>query len=311
MTCYNENIHSHEVRRVMFPNSSSAVFSEQDCMLALYKSRWPDGFRCPRCAHHDAYRISTRKLPLFECKRCRTQTSLIAGTIMEGTRTPLSSWFLAISLHAAPNGINAKQLAQTLSVTYKTAWLICHKIRHAMRCAEHKQLLTGLVKIASGIIRNYYSGEYARKWHSRTQSVLIGASEHHPGQFHKIKIKLQNKQNLDHKHQIPDPTAFIEHNIAEEARASARKPTSVRDNDYAVRRIGRAAEIQISQIYRGVSLKHLQSYLDQYCYIWNHKSQGLFNRLLQDCAKTRTITYKALIVSESAAFVQTSTSHAA
>lgn len=147
----------------MIPGSTHSVFSEQDCMLALYKSKWPDGFRCPRCAHHEAYRIATRKLPLFECKNCRTQTSLIAGTIMEGTRTPLSSWFLAISLLAAPNGINAKQLARTISVTYKTAWLICHKIRHAMRCAEQKSLLTGVVRIASGICRNYISAEYARK----------------------------------------------------------------------------------------------------------------------------------------------------
>ena len=295
----------------MNPDSSRAGFSEQDCILALYKSRWPDGFRCPRCAHRDAYRITTRKLPLFECKSCRTQTSLIAGTIMEGTRTPLSSWFLAISLHASPNGINAKQLAHTIAVTYKTAWLICHKIRHAMRCAEHKLLLTGLVKIASGICRNYISAEYTRKWHPRTQSLLIGASVHQSGLFHRIKIKLQNKMNLRHKYEIPDLTAFMANNVAEEARAGARIPSSVRDNDYAVRKIGYAAEWRIAQIYRGVSLKHLQAYFDQYCYIWNHKSQGLFNKLLQDCAQSRTITYKALIASKPITSAQPSISHAA
>lgn len=292
-------------------DSSRSTFTEQDCILALFKSRWPEGYCCPRCAHRDAYRISTRKLPLFECKRCRKQTSLIAGTIMEGTRTPIASWFLAISLHAAPNGINAKQLASTLSVTYKTAWLICHKIRFAMRCAETKLLLTGLVKIASGTCRNYYSGEYALKWHPRTQSLLIGASEPRQGFFHAIKIKLQNKQKLLHKYDIPDLTDFIEHNIAKEARASSLKPRSVRDNNYAVRQVACAAERQIGQIYRGVSLKHLQSYLDQYCYIWNRKSSDLFNQLLQDCVRTKTIIYRALIAAEPATSVQPSTSRAA
>lgn len=116
---------------------------------------------------------------------------------------------------------------------------------------------------------------------------------------------------LHHKYEIPDLTAFLASNVAEEARAGARKPSSVRDNDYAVRKIGYAAEMKIAQIYRGVRLKHLQSYFDQYCYIWNHKSQELFSRLLQDCAQTRTITYKALIASKPVTAVEPLTSHAA
>jgi hypothetical protein len=35
---------------------------------------------------------------LFQCGACRHQTSLTAGTLMEHTKLPLTTWFLAIHL---------------------------------------------------------------------------------------------------------------------------------------------------------------------------------------------------------------------
>ncbi|MFC5700047.1 transposase [Cohnella faecalis] len=61
--------------------------SEQACAEALFHARWPDGFRCPTCRHPHYYLTRTRRLPLYECRSCRVQTSVIAGTIMEGSST--------------------------------------------------------------------------------------------------------------------------------------------------------------------------------------------------------------------------------
>lgn len=121
--------------------------SEAHCADMLFRVRWPRGFRCPACRHREACVIRSRRLPLFECRRCRRQTSLTSGTIMERSRTPLTAWFKALFLLSQPCGISAKQLAALLGVTYKTAWLIAHKIRHAMRCGKEDRLLGGLVKI--------------------------------------------------------------------------------------------------------------------------------------------------------------------
>src|SRR3546814_16312018 len=64
----------------------------------LFRSRWPEGFRCPRCAGtvHCVLRDGTRKV--FQCSACRHQASLIAGTLLQGTKLPLTTWFLAIYL---------------------------------------------------------------------------------------------------------------------------------------------------------------------------------------------------------------------
>ena len=76
--------------------------SEAQCEQALEAIRWPDGFRCPRCADeaHSVLRDGSRKV--FQCSACRHQASLIAGTVFHGTKLPLTTWFLAIYLIVRP-----------------------------------------------------------------------------------------------------------------------------------------------------------------------------------------------------------------
>ncbi|MGG2993942.1 transposase [Paenibacillus macerans] len=68
---------------------SSRFNSEQDCMEALIAMKWPNGFVCPRCAHTRCSRLTSRHIPLFECGKCKHQTSPLVGTIFEGTHLPL------------------------------------------------------------------------------------------------------------------------------------------------------------------------------------------------------------------------------
>src|SRR5665647_382834 len=91
--------------------------TEEACAGALLAAKWPNGFTCANCGHRHAYTITTRRLPLFECAGCRHQSSLISGTVMEGSRTSLRKWFhtlLLVSLQ--PAGVNAVQLCASLNV---------------------------------------------------------------------------------------------------------------------------------------------------------------------------------------------------
>jgi hypothetical protein len=85
------------------PGLSMSEFFERfgsapQCAQALERARWPNGFRCPRCqgAAHCVLRGGTLKV--FQCDACRHQTSLIAGTVFQGTKLALRVWFLAIYL---------------------------------------------------------------------------------------------------------------------------------------------------------------------------------------------------------------------
>lgn len=118
---------------------------EAACWRCLRRARWPRGFRCPRCGHARSYPLAARDLA--QCRRCRYQASLTAGTIFHNTRVPLRIWFLAIFFVARhKQGISALQLQKDTGLgSYRTAWLLLHKIRAALRRGPG-ELLCGLVE---------------------------------------------------------------------------------------------------------------------------------------------------------------------
>jgi len=272
-------------------------FTERECAFALFRAKWPNGFRCYRCNHHECYVITTRKLPLYQCTKCDSQNSLISGTVLQGTRTPLTSWFRAIQLHASPAGVNALQLSKIISVTYKTAWLLAHKIRHAMSQTEAKQLLTGLVKLTTVIYCRQNYGEYTLKnWHPREQSLLVGGSQSQSGWFDRIKIKICDKQALYRKKEMQNPSSFIVENVAAKARGTvAVASIQMRNRDIRLEKIPNLAQRRLADLFGGIGPKHLQVYLDQFCYAWNRMGTAMFGGLLRHCAQTRTFTYRQLV----------------
>ena len=136
------------------PNSLLAfqhMFPDDDaCAAWLIEMRWPDGFVCPACGHEKGWALR-RKAHTFECAGCRRQTSVTAGTILHASKLPLTVWFWAayLMLHQAThsNGISALQLQKQLGIgSYRSAWLLAHKLRASMVDPERNPL-SGLVEI--------------------------------------------------------------------------------------------------------------------------------------------------------------------
>lgn len=273
-----------------YPNSiqldNVSIDSEEDCIRALLQAKWPDGFVCPRCGHRRAHVISTRRLPLYECKACRKQTSLIAGTIMEGSRTPLRLWFQAIHLHAQPRGTNALELSRIIGVTYKTAWLICHKILFAMSLAESGKPLDGIVRVTDAVIRNRL--DRIQDHYRQEQTLIIGASENEQKIITRIRIEYRDKEapqgNLAASAMLPFIRRHVEH------KAAIRAMQSLHIGRKRLTEIGRSAEAWLV----GIGPKHLQRYLDNFCYKWNRRDQAVFGELLQHCSSTPAIIYPVL-----------------
>ena len=122
--------------------------TEAQCERVLEAVRWPNGFCCPRCgqAAHYVLRDGVRKV--FQCNACRHQASLIAGTMFQGTKLPLTTWFLAIYLISqAKTGLSALALKRQLGVSDPTAWLIHHKLMQVMADREARYLLEGKIQV--------------------------------------------------------------------------------------------------------------------------------------------------------------------
>jgi len=122
--------------------------SVEQCEQALMAWRWPQGFVCPACGSgvHSSFRRGT--LRYLQCSSCRYQCSLLSGTIFEATKLPLTRWFLAMHLLTqAKNNVSALELMRHLGVSYRTAWLIKHKLMETMRQREAGRQLSGRVEI--------------------------------------------------------------------------------------------------------------------------------------------------------------------
>ena len=144
------------INRVQFqPGMSMSEFverygSEERCARALEQTRWPAGFRCPKCGGSHAYRIAATAThrSLMQCTACRHQTSLTAGTVLDSSKLPLRTWFLAFYLVSqAKTGLSSLALMRQLGVTYRTAWLLQQKIRSVMAQADESHRLCGDVQV--------------------------------------------------------------------------------------------------------------------------------------------------------------------
>ena len=108
--------------------------SEVQCEQAVVATRWPHGWRCAHCGckRYLLTRNGTGR-QLWQCFICGYQSSSIAGTVMEHTKLPLRLWFLAMYLMTQhKNAISALALKRQLGVSYRSAWLLKHKLMQVM-----------------------------------------------------------------------------------------------------------------------------------------------------------------------------------
>ncbi len=134
-----------------------AFGTEEQCRAALVRLRWPDGFVCPSCDHRGHCLLAGRGL--YQCNRCKTQTSPTAGTICHATKLSLKIWFAAIHLVVtSKNGISSVELGRRLGVKQPTAWTVKHKIMAVMARREEETPLSGWVEMDDAYLGGVRSG---------------------------------------------------------------------------------------------------------------------------------------------------------
>ena len=152
--------------------------TQEQCEVALFAWRWPQGFVCPECGHAGYCTLKGRRL--FQCNACRRQSSVTAGTVFAGSKLPLPLWFLAMHLMTqAKNGMSSLELARQLGVSQNSAWFMKHKLMQAMLEREGARRLQGLVQIDDA----YWGGRrrgYKRGRGTRGKTPFVAAVQTDP-----------------------------------------------------------------------------------------------------------------------------------
>lgn len=124
--------------------------TEDEAREYLEKLRWPEGPICPHCGSVRAMALTGKacRPGLRKCGDCRKQYMVTVGSIFERSHIPLRHWVYAFArMCASKKGVSAHQLHRELGITYKAAWFMCHRIRHAFKDQGGGEPLSGVVEV--------------------------------------------------------------------------------------------------------------------------------------------------------------------
>jgi hypothetical protein len=131
-------------------NFISQFPDEDSCKLKLKAIRDKEGVICHHCGGKDHYWKSDKWQ--YECKTCRTRTTLRSGTVMHGSQLPIRYWFVAMHLlTSTKKSFSAVELQRQLGHKYyEPIWVMLHKLRLAMGKRDGQYSLSGQIELDEG-----------------------------------------------------------------------------------------------------------------------------------------------------------------
>ena len=227
---------------------------------------------------------------------------------MHRSHLPLLTWFWAIYLVSKDKrGYSAMQLSKELDLPYNTAWFLLHRIRHAMGERDQIYHLFGTIELDDTFFGGKKKGGKRGRGSKKTK-VIVAVSKSGEGKPRYVKMTVV--QNLKSK----TIEKFVLKNIQKkstvqtDAYHSYRKPLAenynhqyeVFDSDGEMLRwlhiiIGNAKAF-VNGTFHGLEEKHLQRYLDEFCYRFNRRyfESNLFSHLLSAVASASPLTFAEL-----------------
>jgi hypothetical protein len=289
----------------------SEVTTEAAAISILWKLKFGGAeFQCSGCGGCEYYQLECR-LDVRQCRSCRKQCRVRAGTIFENSKTSVLKWLRAIYfVMQGKRGVSALELMRHLGMnSYGTVWAMLHKIREALRQRDEEYKLKGQLELDGAT--------FGRRETGTTQEVLVavetkdwvdakGKPKSKAG-FAKVVVAKETKENAQ---------AFMDQAVEPGSMVNTDGSPSLRtikgvDVDYQI--VGGKKEIVNSWLpwvhklisnskawvvgtHHGVGPDYLNSYLAEYFYRFNrrHDPKRLFHRAVRACVLAKPVTYAAL-----------------
>jgi hypothetical protein len=147
---YSALSHLRDLQATRHESTARAPFArfrdEQVCSDYLYERARRRAEVCPRCGHRHGHWLASRR---WACSDCGLQVGLRCGSVMEGSRLPLSTWFLAIGEVLADPAIGPERLQQAIDLPrLGTVRKLLQEISAAIQSPYVDRLLAGLQCLA-------------------------------------------------------------------------------------------------------------------------------------------------------------------
>jgi transposase-like protein len=268
---------------------------DETCLEWLWRNRYSKNglhANCPKCECIQAFeRYNTsQQRQSWTCTACGHHVHPTAGTIFHKSSTSLHLWFYAMYLMTSTRcGISAKQIERELGVTYKTAWRMAHRIRKYLMTQDGDPMMGGAVEMDE----TYIGGRQSRKHGGRpgrpgpdaNKATVFGIVSRQRGHVMAVTVPNVKKATLlPHIQERVLPASMIytdelrSYNMlakhgyqhdrvpSEQVYVSGSVHTNTIEGFWSLLKRG------IDGVYHAVSAKHLQGYLNEYVWRYNHHS---------------------------------------
>ena len=266
-------------------------------------------FTCPNCKSEEFYQHKSRD-EIRECRSCRKQVRVRAGTIFDSSKTSLLVWTKAVfHVMQGKRGISATELQRHLGLkSYGRVWTMLQKIRSALQQKdEGYKVGDGVVELDGGVFGRRETGNQcdvlvaieSKDWVDKNGKPKSKAG------FAKVLVAKETKENAQ---KLVDQGVRVGSMVNTDGKL---KSLDRVDHDYQVvsgnpeackrwlpwvHKFISNAKTWINGTHHGVLDKHLERYLGEYTYRFNrrHDIGRLFHRALAACAVAQPVRQHAL-----------------
>jgi hypothetical protein len=296
---------------------------EDSCRVKFKEFRDKQGIICRKCGHKEHYWM--KSIEKYECKHCKTRTSLRSGTVMHASNLPFRYWFIAIHLlTSTKKSFSALELQRQIGhKSYEPIWYMLQKLRKTMGLRDGQYKLNDIVELDEGFFTSVDTesdkdDDEKKKRGRGSQSkstVMVMAStsvdktsnkkHKKPSKLRYVKMRvLQNMQSETVAEQVQDnidPASVVKTDnytsytkIKDNVWCHFASTVKPKDADKVLPWVHTAisnAKRNLLGTYHMVSMKYIQDYLDEFCYKVNRRyfEENLFDRLMIACV---SINYK-------------------
>lgn len=134
--------------------------TDEQCLVYLFSLKYEHGFECKSCSGKEYWQ---NKRKIFVCKKCKQETSVLAGTIFHKSQLPLPLlfrmlWYMIVQ----KNGVSAVSVQRVLGLSsYDTVWKWLHRFRKIMVLPQRDKL-RGRVEVDETFVGGVKKGKRGR-----------------------------------------------------------------------------------------------------------------------------------------------------
>lgn len=284
--------------------------SEQQCLQYLTDLKWKDGYCCRRCAHERS--IKGRTWHHRRCQKCGYDESCTAHTLFHKLKFPIvKAFWIVHQLSTMKKGLSTLEISRQYGIHQESAWYFKRKVQAAMENSG-QPLLSGIVQVDETVIGGFEPGAVGRSQGKR-QGVQI-AVEVNPTEdgFGKVQIKNARAVIIDNyssaalstgieamidSHAAMMTDQWTAYPKAAGGRFHIALPSEKGSGMPEIHHIIFNVKNWLRGIHHKVSPEHLQSYLGEYFYRFNHRNtlNTITDRVLRAMTKHEWLPYKSAV----------------